>query len=72
MFTKAQQKMIENGVRNLEIFGYVGKVTKENILTNHVFSMYFEKELNKCFGEGFDEDIRGLLEIINNNRQVAI
>lgn len=71
MFTDVQRKMISNGLRNLEIFGYSGKVTEENILIHPVFSKYFKKELEKCLGEGYDKDIKGLLSIIEERSKNA-
>ncbi|KXY51229.1 hypothetical protein AT268_32580 [Bacillus cereus] len=71
MFTDVQRKMIKNGVRNLEIFGYSGKVTEENILTHPFFSKYFKKELENCLGEGYDKDIKGLLSIIEKRSKTA-
>ena len=56
-----KQKIIANGVKNLRAFGYP-KVTEENILTDKIYSAFFESLLNDNFGNGEEID-KALREI---------
>lgn len=58
--TKTQQKLIEAGVRNLKEFGYPDCNT-ENILTDAIYSRFFEKMLEENLGHGVDNEIKFLL-----------
>jgi hypothetical protein len=60
-----KNKIIENGVKNLEEFGYKS-VTTENILTDEVYKMFFKSMLMDNLGQGFDEEINSILEDLNS------
>jgi len=58
-------KIITNGVKNLKEFGYPA-VTKENILTDEVYSMFFKNMLKDNLDQGFDEEINYLINQIKD------
>jgi hypothetical protein len=60
-----RNKLIAAGVRNLKEFGYP-HATELNILTDLVYSQFFERMLkeNKGHSTGVDQAIDGLLEEI--------
>lgn len=55
-----REKLIAAGVRNLQEFGYEA-ASKDNILTDEVYSMFFKSMLNDNLGNGFDDDINALI-----------
>lgn len=63
MNKKAVDQIIENGVNNLQKFGYPN-VTKENILTDMIYGAFFKRMLADSKGKGFDEEIDHLLSRI--------
>lgn len=60
MNIKVRNKIIENGVKNLQEFGYPS-VNNENILTDMVYKMFFKRQLEENLGQGFDEEINDIL-----------
>lgn len=67
-FNNIQKKIIENGVKNLHEFGYPD-TTKENILTDFIYSQFFERSLKDNLGYGVDKEINGILDYIKINRK---
>jgi len=66
---KIKDKLLEAGVKNLYEFGYPS-VTKENILTDMVYSAYFKNMLTDNIGKSnntVDKIIEGLIQQINQN-----
>ncbi len=61
MNQKFKQKIIEAGVDSLTEFGY-NDVTIENIMTDGVYKVFFEKMLKDNIGGGFDEEINSILD----------
>lgn len=55
-----ENKLIDAGVRNLQEFGYPG-CTKDNILTDMIYSAFFKNMLESNLGKGFDQEIRNLM-----------
>jgi hypothetical protein len=55
-----RDKLLANGVRNLKEFGYPA-ATKENILTDRIYSAFFKSMLEDNMGKGADEAIKALL-----------
>jgi hypothetical protein len=49
-----KEKLIEAGIKNLKEYGYP-HVTKENILTDEVYSAFFQSMLNDNKGQGGKE-----------------
>jgi hypothetical protein len=58
MNQKLIDKLIENGIKNLQEFGYPS-VNKDNILTDMVYSMFFKKMLKES-----KDELEGYPEII--------
>lgn len=59
-----RETMLAAGVKNLKEFGYPA-VTKENILTDYLFSKFFKSMLEDNKGQGADAVIEALiLEIV--------
>lgn len=56
-------KIIEAGVRNLKEFGYPN-ASKDNILTDPIYSAFFKSMLEDNLGKGADEAINQLLSEI--------
>jgi hypothetical protein len=67
-----KERLLSAGIKNLEAFGYNGEnqVTKENILTDIVYSGFFEVMLEDNLGNGsaIDEAIHELLKEIRTYR----
>ncbi len=61
-----RDKLLAAGVRNLKEFGYHG-VTKDNILTDYVFSAFFKSMLKENLGAGADKEIKALLAEIGGS-----
>lgn len=55
-----RDKLLAAGVRNLKEFGYP-EVTKDNILTDHIYSAFFKSMLEDNMGKGMDEHVGALL-----------
>lgn len=53
-------KLIENGVKNLQEYGYPA-VTKENILTDMIYGAFFKRMLKEAKGNGIDDEVEDLL-----------
>jgi hypothetical protein len=64
-----RKQLIEAGIRNLKEFGYPA-VTEANIVTDAIYSTFFERMLkdNKGHSIGADQAIDGLLEEISAAR----
>lgn len=60
-------KLIKAGVKNMREFGYA-HCDESNILTDEVYSMFFENMLNENKGNGVDAEISELLFQINKNK----
>jgi hypothetical protein len=62
-------RLIASGIRNLKEFGYPA-VTEQNILTDAIYSTFFERMLkdNKGHSEAADQAIDGLLDDIASAR----
>ena len=58
-----RDKIIEAGVRNLKEFGYPD-ASKDNILTDPIYSAFFKSMLEDNLGKGADEVINQLLSKI--------
>ena len=56
-----RDKLLSAGVKNLKEFGYP-EVTKENILTDSIYSRFFKSMLEDNLGKGFDGHVNALLE----------
>jgi len=63
-----KQKLIENGVKNLKVFGY-DKVDKDNIFTDLIYSQMFKSMLedNKGHRDDIDNAIDNLLTKIKTD-----
>ena len=64
MNQKIKDQIIKNGVKNLKEFGYLN-VTTKNIVTDEVYKILFESQLNSNLGHGFDEEINSILKDMN-------
>lgn len=62
-----QQKLIQNGVRNLREFGYP-ECNETNILTDYVYAQFFKGMLEDNRGQGFDKDIDAVLAMIKTDK----
>lgn len=58
-----RKKIIDQGVPNLREYGYPG-VTKDNILTDEIYSAFFKSMLKDNKGKGADEEVEALLSEI--------
>ena len=67
MKEELRKRIIENGIKNLNEFGYT-QVDKDNILTDDVYSQFFLSMLNDNLGNNkvVDEVINGLIKEIKN------
>ena len=54
-----RHKLISAAIRNMREFGYPG-VNAENIITDQVYSMFFDSMLKENLGHGVDKDIESL------------
>ena len=61
-------KLIQAGVKNLREFGYA-YCDESNILTDELYSMFFENMLNENKDNGVDAEINELLFQIKKNRE---
>lgn len=61
---KVINKLIENGVKNLQEFGYPD-ANKDNILTDMVYAAFFKRMLNDAKGQGFDEEVNEILSKVS-------
>lgn len=59
MNSKIRESLIKAGVQNLREFGYPN-CTSENILTDMIYSRFFESMLEDNMGKGFDTEIKSL------------
>ena len=64
-----REKLLQAGVRNLREFGYPA-CNDQNILTDMIYSRFFESMLqeNKGHGREIDDTINGLLKDIASNK----
>jgi len=60
-----RERLIKQGVANLKEFGYP-HCNEENILTDDIYSLFFQSMLNGNMGVGFDEEIGKLIQEIEN------
>ena len=65
-----EQKLIENGIKNLKEFGYPN-VNKENIFTDLIYSQFFKSMLedNKGYKADIDTAIDNLLAKIKTDNE---
>ena len=63
-----QQKLIKNGIKNLNEFGYPD-VTEQTLFTDLIYSQMFKRMLEESKGHGFDADIDILLSKINTDTE---
>lgn len=63
-----RDRLLEAGVKNLKEYGYPD-VTKENILTDQIYSAFFKSMLQDSdnMGKGMDEHIIALLKEIKQS-----
>lgn len=61
-----RDKLLSAGVRNLKEFGYPD-VTKENILTDAIYSAFFKSMLEDNMGKGMDEHVGALLKVVSES-----
>lgn len=54
-----RDKLIEAAIRNMREFGYPN-VTPENIITDIVYSAFFDSMLKDNLGHGYDKDMEAL------------
>lgn len=65
-----REQILANGVRNLQQFGYPG-VNEQNILTDLVYSMFFQRLLEDNLGKGADDVIKPLMKEIKPQEEKA-
>jgi hypothetical protein len=72
MSTKLRKQLIDAGVKNLREFGYPS-CNADQILTDPIFSAFFESMLKDNLGNGeqYDREINALLNDIAANRLKA-
>jgi hypothetical protein len=63
-----RERLIERAVKNLREFGYPG-ANSENIITDQVYSMFFDSMLKENIGHGADEIIKSLRDEIALNQK---
>jgi hypothetical protein len=63
---KVIEKFLDNGVKNLQEFGYPS-VTRENIMTDMIYGAFFKRMLNESKGSGFDKEIDYLLSQVKES-----
>lgn len=64
-----EQKIIEQGVKNLKEYGY-SDVNSKNILTDNIFSAFFLSMLEDNLGKGQDEVINKLINQIKDTNDL--
>ena len=57
-----RNEWIKNGVKKLRLFGFTN-VTEENIMTDEVYRLYFERMLRSNHEAGMDEKINKLFDL---------
>lgn len=62
-----KKEWIKNGVKKLRLFGFTN-VTEENILTDEVYRLYFERILRSNPEAGMDEKINKLFDGLKNRK----
>lgn len=68
MFNRIQQKIIENGVKNLHEFGYTA-VNQDNIFTDWIYAQMFERMIEENLGQGLDDELKPLLQVIKERKE---
>lgn len=65
--TDIKHKLVRHGVKKLKVFGF-SNVTEENIMTDEVYRLYFERILRSNLGNrpDLDEQINELLAQLKN------